>query len=131
MKRLQSYKGENVVDDLIKRLEEYGCDMEGTMERFLDDKKMYFICLNQMLEDPAFEELGKALSEKQIEAAFDYAHTLKGVLANMGIIPIYNIVIQIVEPLRVGQCDNLMPVYKILIRKLKELKKLIHETMVQ
>ena len=87
---------------LLDKLKVMGCDIDGAMGRFLDNEAFYEKCFGKMLQDPAFEALGIALKAGSVEDASHQAHTLKGVLANMGITPLYDIVVQIVEPLRKG-----------------------------
>lgn len=111
--------------DTIERLREWGCDMDGAMERFLNDEDLYRDCLNAVIEDEAFDRLKTALDAHNAQEAFGYAHTLKGVLANMGLTPMFDIITLLVEPLRAGNCENLMPEYGKLIESREKLKSLM------
>ncbi len=104
---------------LLTVLEKWNCDTAGAMRRFLNDESLFKICLSQMMSDENFETLGAALQLNNTRAAFESAHALKGIIANMGITPLYNQIILIVEPLRTQsvQPDTLLPTY----RKLMEL----------
>lgn len=97
---------------LLQELKSWGCDIDGAMERFIGDEELYETCLHTVLEDKAFAGLETALREGKTEEAFDCAHTLKGVLANMGLTPMLDIVVRIVEPLRAGRVENLLPLYE-------------------
>lgn len=110
---------------LLQELRIWGCDIDGAMERFMEDSELYETCLYTVLKDPAFEGLGKALREKKVQEAFDCAHTLKGVLANMGLTPMYEIVVRILEPLRAGNDENLLPVYQELLASAGYLRELL------
>ena len=110
---------------LIEGLRDWQCDVDGAMERFLDDEGLYTSCLQAVLEDKAFAGLGEALEAHEVEQAFDYAHTLKGVLANMGLTPMFDIAVRIVEPLRGGSDEGLMPVYEELLRARGHLAELL------
>lgn len=99
------------MDGIFEELEQWGCDIKGAMSRFLDDKELYLTCLDTVVVDRAFEKLGMALVEENVKEAFDSAHTLKGVFANMGLTPLLRIVECIVEPLREGCIEDLMPDY--------------------
>ncbi|MCI2055990.1 MAG: Hpt domain-containing protein [Oscillibacter sp.] len=88
------------MSELTERLRAYGADMKGAMARFLDDEALYAECLNMFLTDPEFVALETALDEKNYSAAFDAAHTLKGVAGNLGLTPLFNAICEIVEPLR-------------------------------
>lgn len=113
----------NVLDDL----RDWGCDVEGALERFVGDEELYRVCLNTVLSDKAFAGLGAALKDGDVQEAFDHAHTLKGVLANMGLTPMYDITVDLVEPLRSGKADNLLSVYE----KLMEAKEKLTDILCQ
>ena len=51
-------------------------------------------------EDMSFQELEKALNDKQVEIAFRAAHTLKGVCQNLGFDNLYKASFDITEKLR-------------------------------
>ncbi|MEG1782935.1 MAG: Hpt domain-containing protein, partial [Oscillospiraceae bacterium] len=106
------------------RLREYGADVSGAMERFLNDEDLYKVCYDVLLQDEAFENLGEALKEQNYEVAFECAHTLKGVIGNMGLSPIYKVVCGIVEDLRQKEVKGLNDSYKELMSQLEELKKM-------
>lgn len=99
------------MDGIFEELKEWGCDIDGAMARFLDDKELYLTCLDTVICDKAFGRLGMALAENEVKEAFDSAHTLKGVFANMGLTPMFRIVECLVEPLREGCIEDLMPDY--------------------
>lgn len=107
---------------IFQKLEEWGCDVEGALERFLEDEELYMTCLETVISDSAFEKLGVALEEQKVAEAFDYAHTLKGVFANLGLTPMFTIVEKIVEPLRSGSAENLQETYKSLLEANEHLK---------
>ena len=112
-------------DEIFSALAKWECDLEGALERFLDDKELYLVCLQTLAEDSNFEKLGIALKEDNISKAFDYAHTLKGVFANLGLTPMLSVVETIVEPLRIGVSDNLDVPYKILLEQNEKLKEIL------
>lgn len=96
---------------LLDGLREWGCDVDGAMERFMEDEELYVSCLNTILTDEAFTGLGSALQTGESRKAFEYAHTLKGVLANLGLTPMFDITVRIVEPLRAERDEDLIPAY--------------------
>ena len=81
-------------------LSDYGVNLSEVMERFVDDEELYLDCLYSFLDDPNFEELEKSIQNKDYEAAFNYAHTLKGVTSNLGLAPLLQVIVEIVEALR-------------------------------
>ena len=80
--------------------EGYGADYNSTMARFMGNEAMYLKFLDMLFKDDNLEKLGTALEQQDYEAAFAAAHTLKGVVGNMGLTPLFNAVCAIVEPLR-------------------------------
>lgn len=101
---------------LLEELRNWGCDIDGALERFVGDEELYKTCLYTVLDDKSFGGLGEALEAGQVREAFDYAHTLKGVLANMGLTPMYDITVRIVEPLRTGDTEGLPALYEELLQ---------------
>lgn len=105
-----------------------GCDMEGAMNRFLQDDHFYQECYGQVMKEPAFDLLGEAIRENNTQQAFHYAHTLKGVIANMGLTPLYEIIVRMVEILRQGTTDGIEPLYQELLKKKEEFSGLVAES---
>ena len=83
-----------------ERFEVYGADYNSTMARFMGKEAMYLKFLDMLFKDDNLEKLGTALEQQDYEAAFAAAHTLKGVVGNMGLTPLFNAVCAIVESLR-------------------------------
>jgi hypothetical protein len=104
---------------LFEKLREQNCDVEGALARFLDDEELYVQFYKELLNDNLFTELGLAINERRIGDAFDYAHTLKGVIGNMGITPMYETICDIVEPLRIGSTEGVSQKYdELLVQKI-------------
>lgn len=80
--------------------EAYGGNYGITMERFVGNEAVYLRIFNMLFQDENMGKLGLALSENNLEAAFEAAHALKGVAGNLGLEPLYQAVCQLVEPLR-------------------------------
>jgi len=85
---------------LLEELENYGVDINITLARFIEDEEFYIECLDTFKKEDNFEMLKKALDKKDYEDAFNIAHTIKGVVANLGITKLYDIVFKLVESLR-------------------------------
>ena len=113
------------METILQELIAWGCDIEGALERFLDDKELYMMCLQTVTTDVKFKKLGEALAEERVQEAFDCAHTLKGVFANLGLSPMFTIIETIVEPLRSGSVANLKQPYEALLDSNEQLKKII------
>lgn len=112
------------MDKRLVELESWGCDIEGAMRRLLDDEEFYFVCYEQVLEDDGFELLRKALEKHDIKHSFEYAHSLKGIIANLGLTSLYHIISEIVEPLRAGTDEGVMEKYQGLMQERERYRKL-------
>lgn len=112
---------------ILIALEEWSCDVKGALGRFIEDEELYVTCLRMLTEDHNFEKLGAALKEKNVEMAFDYAHTLKGICANLGLVPMFSCAAAIVEPLRAGNMEHLEESYKELLELKEKLKGILEK----
>ncbi len=91
---------------LIK-MKELGCDVTGALERLLDDEEFLLDCAGEVVRDDNFELLKEGLAEKNMQKAFDAAHTLKGICGNTGLTPLCDILIPLVEKLRAEDMEGL------------------------
>ncbi|MBU3876048.1 Hpt domain-containing protein [Faecalicatena sp. AGMB00832] len=83
--------------------EAYGGDYQATMARFVNKEDMYLKFLDMLFQDDNMQKLGEALEAGNMKSAFEAAHTLKGVVGNMGLAPLFTSVCTILEPLRAGE----------------------------
>lgn len=104
----------------IELLRAHDFDVEGTMRRFLNNEALYMKCLKKFLEDASFEQLEFAFEKGDCEQAFKAAHTMKGFVSNIGITPLYQALIKLVEKLRVNDMN--------VEEEMELVRKLYHET---
>lgn len=112
-------------EGILKKLEQWGCDIPSALNRVLQDEKFLLECMEQIVVEPAFDELLEALRKEELEHAFESAHSLKGVISNIGVIPLYECIAAIVEALRERNLDQIFEKYQKLIEKKQELKQLL------
>lgn len=93
--------------EIIDSLRKWNCDVTTALERFLDDEELYKSCLDIFAHDEHFGKLKEALKIKDYKNAFDSAHTLKGVAGELGLTPLYQAIIELVESLRSNNYTNL------------------------
>lgn len=96
--------------------ENYGGDYTATMARFMNNETMYMKFLTMLFKDDNLDKLSEAIKNNDLNSAFEAAHTLKGVVANMGLTPMYDAVNVIVEPLRSRKED---PEYPAMLEKIQ------------
>lgn len=83
-----------------KQLLENGADIETTVKRFMGNEELYLKFIFKFQNDRNYESLEKHLEEQKYEDAFNDAHTLKGVSANLGLDTISEASSKITELLR-------------------------------
>ena len=86
-------------------LESKGFDVSGALHRFMNNEMLYIKCLKKFLDDDSFEQLKLAYESGNYNEAFKMAHTLKGLVSNLGINGIYELLVPVVEKLRMQNLD--------------------------
>ena len=112
-------------DKIIADLDAYGADVDGALDRFLGDEELYAECLETFAADEGFAALGLALKEADTKRAFETAHMLKGVSANLGLTPMTEAVCAVVEPLRHNSSEDLTGGYEAILAQLETLRRLL------
>ncbi len=84
----------------IEGLKAYGANVEEGLGRCMNQEAFYLKLVEKALKDVAFEQLHTAVDAKDLDAAFEAAHRLKGALANLALTPILTPVSEMVELLR-------------------------------
>lgn len=57
------------MSDTLEKLREYGADIDGAMDRFLNDEELYKDCMVVFLNDKCFETLGESIIKKEYDNA--------------------------------------------------------------
>jgi len=78
----------------------WGANVDEGMARCLNNEAFYLKLVNKGIQDPAFGKLQAACESGDLDGAFDAAHCLKGVMANLAMTPILQPVEKITELLR-------------------------------
>ena len=106
----------------VDALQQYGANVREGLERCLNDEAFYLEMVNLTLNDGNYEKLSEAIRAGDKTAAFDAAHALKGIVANVALTPLFTRISEITELLRARE-DADYPVY--LEQILREREKLI------
>ncbi len=89
------------MDERFKRqLEANGAYVSVSIKRFMGREDKYQEFLEKFLYDQNYCKCCQYLKEKNYTEAYKCAHTLKGVTANLGLVPIYDAASELVELLR-------------------------------
>ncbi|MCR4814403.1 MAG: EAL domain-containing protein [Lachnospiraceae bacterium] len=92
---------------------------EDGVKRCAGNEAFYLKLVPKALEEGKYTELANQIGEKNFEAAFETAHALKGVLANLSITPLYDVICEITELLRNRQDVD----YSALLEKMNAVRK--------
>lgn len=84
----------------LEKLAAYGANVEEGLARCMGMKGFYLGLVEKVRDEPAFDKLRIALDEGRLDEAFEYSHSLKGVLTNLAITPLSEPVCEICELLR-------------------------------
>ena len=84
----------------IDAMKEYGANIAEGMGRCLNREDFYLRLVRKAADDKGFETLKEAIDAHDLDRAFDIAHALKGVTANLALTPLYEPIAEMVEFLR-------------------------------
>ena len=86
----------------IEKLQSVGINVEEALDRFSGIEELYERFLKKFIDDPEFNKLETSMETSDFDSAFTACHTMKGVVGNLSIIPLYKIVFEETELLRNG-----------------------------
>ena len=84
----------------VEKLSEFGANTNEALERCMNNEQFYIMLVEKALKDDSLERLDAALKNGNLDEGFEIAHSLKGVLGNLSLTPLYEIVVEITELLR-------------------------------
>lgn len=84
----------------VDALKELGANTEEGLERCMNMDAFYLRMVGMGLQDAGFEKLKTGVENGDLDAAFEAAHALKGVMGNLALTPITEPVSEITELLR-------------------------------
>ena len=93
----------------IQDLEALGANTKEGLARCINNEGFYIRMVTLGLGDAGFEKLLVALAEGDLDAGFEAAHALKGVMGNLALTPIVEPVNEITEHLRAREPMNYGP----------------------
>lgn len=84
----------------MDQLKAFGADTEQGLSRCMGREDFYLRMVHAGVEDPHFASLEKNLAKNDLQAAFEDAHALKGVMATLALTPLSEPVAEMTEHLR-------------------------------
>lgn len=104
----------------IEKLRDLGADVNTGLARCLNKEDFYLKMVNMALSDSKFEELGQAVKSNDLEKAFEICHALKGAVGNVALDPLYKVISEMTELLRVKSAADYASMYENLIKIRKQ-----------
>lgn len=83
-----------------------GIDFNEGLRRFNNSKELYESFLLEFPKDQNYKGLCTALEQQDVQAAFQCAHSLKGVAGNLSLQKLHTALLPLVEELRAGSLAN-------------------------
>lgn len=93
-------------DDRIGLLASCGVDYAEAMDRFAGNEALYLRLAGKYLNDPHFEGMREAMENEDVQAAYQHAHSLKGVAGNLSFETLYRAACLITDALREGDLSR-------------------------
>ena len=84
----------------IEKLQAFGANTQEGLARCYGNEALYLRLVGMIPAEQNFEKLRQAIEAQEIDAAFEAAHALKGVLGNLSLTPIYAPCVELTELLR-------------------------------
>ncbi|MCR5401960.1 MAG: Hpt domain-containing protein [Treponema sp.] len=95
----------------IEALKEAGANVQEGLERCLGKEDFYLKQVNMGLTNQNFELLEASLKEKDLDRAFEICHSLKGVIGNLSLTPLYELICSLTEKLRSKSDEDYSALY--------------------
>lgn len=86
-------------------------DIDGSLHRFVGNEDIYISYVKKFPSEPTMAMFMEAMEKKDWETAFATAHALKGLSGNLGFVPLYHAVGEMVLLLRASKYDEAEQAY--------------------
>jgi len=111
----------------VDSLRTFGADVDEGIKRCVNNEDFYLRMVRKAVDDKSFERLQEQLAVKDLKGAFETAHALKGVWANLALTPILTPVAEMTELLRSGTDTDYTKYLEEISASLTELRTLATE----
>ena len=109
----------------IDNLKKFGADTDMGIKRCANNEALYLRLVTTVPSNQGFNSLYESIKNNNLDDAFTYAHGLKGILANLSLDPLSNVVVEITEHLRKKEQMDYSSYISIIENKRKELEDII------
>ena len=84
----------------LDSLRSFGADVNEGLGRMMNNEAFYVRLVGMALDDRNFAKLENAIAAEDLDTAFEAAHALKGILANLSLTPMTKTASELTELLR-------------------------------
>lgn len=105
-------------------MKEFGAKTDEGLARCLGEESFYLMLVESALTDEQIKTLVGQIQDGDLDSAFETAHALKGIYANLSLTPLYDIVFEITEDLRARKQMDYSPLTNRLVSCMDDLIKL-------
>ncbi|MBR6337178.1 MAG: Hpt domain-containing protein [Ruminococcus sp.] len=84
----------------VDKLKDFGANVDEGLTRCMGREDFYLMLVGKALSDKRLDTLNEQLKEKDLDAAFETAHALKGMYSNLSLDPLTKPVSEMTELLR-------------------------------
>jgi HPt (histidine-containing phosphotransfer) domain-containing protein len=109
----------------IEMLKDFGANTDEGLGRCLNNEALYLRLVGKAAEDASFDRLAAGAAAGDMNEAFEAAHALKGVLANLALTPLFEIASEMTELLRAKEDADYKGMLEKLLSKRDELRELL------
>ena len=100
----------------LEALQQFGADTDKGLAMCMGNEALYLRLVGSVPTEKRFDDLAGALEEGNLDAAFEAAHALKGVLGNLSLTPMFDKISEITELLRSRTQADYKPLMEGLLR---------------
>ena len=111
----------------IDALREYGADVKEGLGRCLNNEAFYLRMVGMAVKDEKIDALAAALDKNDLDQAFELAHALKGMYANLALTPLTAPLSEITELLRARTVMDYTPLLNEIAARKQQLDELAAE----
>ena len=105
----------------LDKLNQFGANTKEGLDRCMNNEAFYLRLVDKAINDDSFIKLKDELEKKNYDEAFKIAHSLKGVLGNLSLTPLYDLAVEITENLRISKEIDYFELINKLLNKREEL----------
>lgn len=105
----------------LDKLNQFGANTKEGLDRCMNNEAFYLRLVDKAINDDSFIKLKDELEKKNYDEAFKIAHSLKGVLGNLSLTPLYDLAVEITENLRISKEIDYFELMNKLLNKREEL----------